>query len=216
MKKKITVFITDDKTEYRNIIKELLLPYPVKIVGEADDGEGLIEAIENGLKPDVVLLDIEMKKMDGCEALKIISEKFPKQKVIMLSMHYLNVLVDNFIERGASGYLPKDDIIRDQKLLYKTLCKVNSGGIYGHKKPKDGLPLTKRQKQILPKVFEKKTNVDIAKELEISERAVEKQRKKIYRKAGTTNAIDFYKYAFSRGLQYLADTFSNKKDKESH
>ncbi len=207
MKKKINLFITDDKIEYRNIIKQILESHPVKIIGEATNGQILIEALEQGINPDVIILDIEMDVMDGCKAFEIIREKFPKQKVIMISMHYQEILIENFVERGVKGYISKDAICDKPNLLYKALCRVNSGGVYVHEKSKDSLILSRRQKQILPKVFNNKTNEEIAKELDISKRAVEKQRIKIYEKAGTKNSLDFYKYAFSRGLQYLVDTF---------
>ncbi len=69
-----------------------------------------------------------------------------------------------------------------------------------------------RQKEMLPLIFEGKTNDEIAKEIGITKRAVEKQKQKIYQKSGADKIIDFYKYAFSKGLQFLG---KNNKDPET-
>ncbi|MEO6305709.1 MAG: response regulator transcription factor, partial [Bacteroidia bacterium] len=158
----------------------------------------------------VILLDLEMPVMDGNAAFTFISKKYPNIKVIILSLHFEPLLTENYIERGAKGYLPKDAIMENPILLINAIRKVNEGGVFVFEKPEKKNKFSNRQKEILPLIFEGKTNEEIAKEIGITKRAVEKQKQKIYQKSGVEKIIDFYKYAFSRGLQFLGRNTKKK------
>lgn len=182
------------------MIAEMLEPSCVSIIGEAADGKQLLRLLET-IHPDVVLLDLEMPVMDGNKALDIISKKYPEIKVIILSFYFEWVLVEHYLQRGAKGYIPKDAL--EPELLMEALMEIQNGKIYLHEKSPGKKQFTERQKEIMPLIFDGLTNDEIADEMYISKRAVEKQRQKIYQQSGASRAIDFYKYAFTRGLQFL-------------
>lgn len=202
MEKHIKLILTDDKVRYRNLVKEILEPFNVTIIGEAEDGLQCLDLLKTK-KPDILLLDLEMPIMDGNLAFEKIRIEYPEMKVIILSFHYDQLLIENYIDRGAKGYLIKDGILDTPILLINALQKVNDGGTFIYEKPGEKRSFSTRQKQILPLIFEGKSNTEIGKDVGLSRRAVEKQRTKIYELTGVEKAIDFYKYAFARGLQYL-------------
>ncbi|MES2681397.1 MAG: response regulator transcription factor [Bacteroidota bacterium] len=203
MDQTIKIILTDDKARYRHLVKEILEPFNVSIIGEADNGEDCLKLLQAKIIPDIILLDLEMPVMDGSKTLEQIRARFPGVKVIILSFYYDHLLIENFLARGASGYLIKDGILDTPVLLINALQKVFSGGNFIYEKPGERQAFTEKQKQIMPLIFEGKTNLEIAKNVGINRRSVERQRHKIYEITGVEKAIDFYKYAFSRGLQYL-------------
>jgi DNA-binding NarL/FixJ family response regulator len=150
-----------------------------------------------------------MPVMDGNKAFHYISKAWPEIKVMILSSYYESVLVENYMERGAKGYLPKDEMTPE--LLAESLQKVSEGKTYVFEKPTDRMKFTYRQKQIMPLIFEGLTNGEIASEVCINTRSVEKQRHKIYEKSGAQKMIDFYKYAFTKGLQFLGRQKKRRK-----
>lgn len=203
MEDKIKLIITDDKEEYRRIFASMLDGYAfIDIIGQAENGQALLNLLRNK-RPDVVLLDLNMPVMDGNETYSILSKTHPAVKVIILSQHFEPVLVENYVLRGAKGYLPKEAIMTNETLLVNAISKVKSGGTFIFDNKMQGDHFTRRQKELLPFIFDGYTNEAIAKEIGISRRAVEKHRQKLYEKAGTIRSIDFYKYAFLRGLQFL-------------
>lgn len=104
----ITVLIADDHPAIRRALRGLLDESRHRILGEAADG---LEAVElaGKLGPDIVLLDISMPVMDGIEAARIIAQRFPSSKILIVSTHdHLEHVQDGF-RAGARGHLLKDD-----------------------------------------------------------------------------------------------------------
>lgn len=197
---KITVIIADDKARYRNLISDMLEPSRVTVIAEAEDGKQLLNLLRKK-QPDIVLLDLEMPVMDGNKTFDIISKNFPDVKVVILSFYFEQVLVEHYLKRGAKGYISKDAL--DPDLLMEALIEIQNGGIFLHEKLAPKKIYTERQREIMPLIFDGMTNKEIAAEIYIAERSVEKQRQKIYERSGAKKAVDFYKYAFTRGLQFL-------------
>ena len=129
-----SIVFTDNVEKYRHFILEELKAFNIRCIGQASNGVELLRIL-GPLKPDVVLLDLEMPVMDGNEALDHIMEKFPETKVIILSMHYEQLLVEDYINRGARGYIPKDEIAGDIKLLVKAIEAVKVGNVFIHHLP---------------------------------------------------------------------------------
>jgi DNA-binding NarL/FixJ family response regulator len=201
MEECIDIIIADDKEIYRKAIKDMLIPFHVHVIAEAENGEILLKILRKK-QPHIVLLDLEMPVMDGNQAFERICRNFPEVKVIILSYHFESVLIEDYIERGAKGYIPKDRL--EPGFLIKVLTEVKNGKVFTHEKKLPKRKFTPRQKEILPLIFEGLTNDEIAEEVCITKRAVEKQRHKIYQKSGVNKIVDFYKYAFTRGLQFLS------------
>lgn len=203
MKVPIKVIYAEDKDVFRKAVLRQLRPFHIQAVYQASNGRELIQQLEKD--HDVILLDLEMPVMDGNAAMDYIMENRPELKVIIISQHYEELLVENYIERGAKGYLSKDAFSGNIEVLVEAVRKVVAGEIYvlplpaAVSRPK----YTEAQKEIIPMICQGMTNSEIAEEKGVQERAIEKQRNKIYSKIGGSKAIDFYKYAFSKGLHFL-------------
>jgi DNA-binding NarL/FixJ family response regulator len=206
----IKIIITDDSEKYRKVLHDILEPYECDLIAQAENGKILLDLLQTK-EVDVILLDLEMPVMDGNTAFKIIREKYPHAKVIILSLHHEDILIENYMNRGAKGYIPKDGIMGEPHLLINAIRKVYAGDtfIYGDSFKKE--KYTKRQMEIMPLIFDGLTNKEIAGQMGISKRAVEQHRSAIYERSGAKTPMEFYKHAFSKGLQFLSRLQKRKK-----
>ncbi len=105
----IRIVIVDDQKFVRCLIESILKPHKnLKIVGMADNGKTAISQVEL-LRPDIVLIDLEMPEMDGATAIKIIVQRFPECKVLVISSHEDGESLQNALRAGAQGYLLKNN-----------------------------------------------------------------------------------------------------------
>ena len=108
IEQEIRIIIADDQNFVRCLLETILKSQPsFKIVGVADNGKTAIDQVES-LKPDIVLIDLEMPEMDGITATKIIVQRFPNCKVLVLSSHEDEESLQNALRAGAKGYLLKN------------------------------------------------------------------------------------------------------------
>lgn len=210
MKQKIRIIIADDKPQFRKLLCEILNFPNLEIVDQAENGEVLLEKLATTYV-DIVLLDLEMPVMDGNKAFELIRNDFQHIKIIILSLHCEQILIDNYIQRGARGYFSKDGILGENLSLVDAINKIHYEDIVVFEKQKKTSSFTNRQVNIMPLIFEGLANSEIAEQVGVSTRAVEKQKRTIYKKSGSSKAVDFYKYAFTRGLQFLSRIILNKK-----
>ena len=127
----IRILVVDDQNIVRQGIQALLAPkLDIEVVGTAQDGYQALEQIQN-LQPDVVLIDIEMPRMDGLAATHQISQKFPQVKVLVLSSHEKEEYATKVLKAGAKGYLFKNALSQD---LEQAIHLVNKG--YSQIEPK--------------------------------------------------------------------------------
>ena len=102
----IRVLIADDHRIFRESLATILDSHGIQVIGQADDGEEAIVLAET-LRPDVVLMDLEMPNMDGIMATRIIKQSMPTIKVLMLSAFSENEQILEAMKAGASGYVIK-------------------------------------------------------------------------------------------------------------
>ncbi len=120
----INVLVVDDQNLTHRLMETYLKPEKdIRIVGFAENGQDAIEQIRS-LQPDVVLMDIEMPKMDGLTATKIITQKFPTTKVLILTVHDNEYNLGKALENGAKGYLLKTTTPQELK---SAIHYVNQG-----------------------------------------------------------------------------------------
>ncbi len=220
MKTAIKIIITDNVKRFRETLISIIEPYGYfECIGEADNGKELLDLLKR-LKPDVVLLDLEMPVMDGSKAMDEISLHFPGTKVIVITGHYEEILVDDFITRGAKGFLPKDEIMGNWELLVTAINEVYKGNIFVHHLPIERrvrpIKFTPKEKIIVPLMCQDFTNEDIAQTMGTNKRTVERLRQRIYIKVGGSKAVDFFKYAFTNGLHYVSKKFKKTEGKDSN
>src|SRR5690348_4606233 len=118
----IRIILADDHEIFRDGFKAMIRKQPsVDLIGEASNGEELVE-ITRRLKPDVVVTDIKMPRMDGLQATKILCAEFPQMGIVALSMIDEENLIIDMMEAGAKGYLlknaHKDEIIEAIKAVH--------------------------------------------------------------------------------------------------
>jgi two-component system, NarL family, response regulator DegU len=208
MEPKIRIVLAEDKALMRKSLIALLKEYPLfDVVGEAANGRELLDVLKQ-VNADIVLLDIEMPVMSGTEALKVIQQRFPELKPIILSIHNNLAYIKDSLALGARGYLPKD-CSPDQ--LEKTILTVNSKGFYiedqlskellhdsvygmsaSSANPKQ--TFSARELEVLKELSNGKTEKEIAQKLNISRHTVHFHRMKMYVKTNTHNLAGLLKY----------------------
>lgn len=202
MEKAIKIFFAEDNVIFRKTILRELSSYNISSNGEANNGQELLKLLQKK-DADVVLLDLEMPVMDGNETLKIISEIYPGTKVIVFTSYDGTALIEDYYGRGVKAYLSKHELSNNIQHLAEVISLVYKGETYHSQNPLCPRYYSNRQKEIISMICHGKTNKEIASELGIVERSVEKQRRKIYEKANTDGTVSFLRYAFKNGLDFL-------------
>lgn len=200
----IKVMLVDDHAILRTGLASLLgTKREIEVVGEADNGETALKLIPR-LKPDVVLLDLMMPKMDGSEATRQIRERFPKVKVLILTSYGEADGVAHALEYGASGALLKT--IKLPELVTAIRTAVAGGRIVSPEIEQSltadaPIPqLSERQAEILESVIRGLSNDDISLQLGLSKPRVKEHVKNIFNKIGAGNRAEAVAIALRKQL----------------
>lgn len=205
---KIRVLVADDHTVVRQGLVGILQGSPdIEVVGEAADGH---EAVEQALKakPDVVVLDVSMPRLNGLEAARRIHEALPATRILVLTMHDEEEYVLKMVRAGASGYLLKGDAASE---LLAGIRALKEGKTHfgprasqaiaealqrGESSPEDPLSrLTDREREVFQLVVEGKTNAQIAETLFISAKTVDNHRTRLMEKMGLHSTSELVRFA---------------------
>jgi DNA-binding NarL/FixJ family response regulator len=215
MGQKYRIVIAEDHTILREGLRSLLLSSPeFEVVGEARDGREAIQCVVK-YKPDLILTDLSMPRMDGMEAIREIKKQSPKTKILVLTVHKAEEYILNTFKAGAEGYLLKDSTHAELVMAVKKVLsskhyispgiseKVIEGYLEGKKtlKPQTSWEtLTPREREILKLIAEGYKNKKIADELCISVKTVEKHRANLMEKLDLHNVQALTAFAMQRGL----------------
>ena len=208
------IILVDDHSLFRNGLRGLLERNEgFRVVGEASSGEEFLSLLEQeSFAADIVFMDFSMPGLDGAQTTERALARCPDLRIITLSMFGEESYYSRMVEAGARGFLLKDSDIGD---VLEAIAAVMGGGSYFsprllssltgrmHAREHDELAddqLSLREREILVAVCRGLSNQEIADELFISKRTVDKHRANILEKTGCKNTANLVVYAIKRGL----------------
>jgi DNA-binding NarL/FixJ family response regulator len=213
--KKIGVLLVDDHTVVRQGLRALLRSEEdIEILGEAENGRQAVMLAKKA-PPDVVVMDVAMPVMNGLEATRQILKALPSSKVLVLTSYGDDECVEQMMQAGAAGYLIKQTAAND---LLKAIREVQRGNAFfspaiakrlrdqcrqvfsGGQPARKSIELTSREYEVLQLIAEGSSNKQIAAELAISIKTVEKHRQQVMNKLNIHDVAGLTRYAISKGL----------------
>lgn len=210
----IKVLLVDDHKIVRDGIKLMLEPQAgIDVVAEAENGEKVIGLLQES-PVDVIVMDINMPKMNGIVTTKLVKEKYPGIKVLALTMSSDDTHIRQMVQAGASGYIMKS---AGREELTTAIHEVMEGKHYfsdqatqsimmdlvknkGKSSAPDPIHITERETEVLQMIVKEHTNQEIAEKLYISPRTVDAHRRNLLQKTGARNTAGLVSYAFQHGL----------------
>jgi DNA-binding NarL/FixJ family response regulator len=214
-KRKINIAIAEDHDLVLDGYAALLKNHPkLKVLILALNGKELVQQMANK-KPDIILLDIEMPVMDGRETLRQVKKKYPATKIIVVTSHYHQSFMIDFIKNGACAFVPKNCKFAE---LEKTILKVNKDGVYfnedvtkvlakslaeqnsGIENPLLKGQFTKTELKIVKLLCEQNTIKQTADAMLIEPKVVEWYLQKIFRKTNCKNLTALLIFSVENGL----------------
>ncbi len=218
---RVRVLIVDDHAVVRAGLRMLLsADADLEIIGEAGDGADALCQTRD-LAPDVVLMDISMPDMNGIEATRRIKALCPRVAVLALTMHEDDQYFFEMLAAGASGYVPKRAAPND---LVSAIHAVKNGGVFlfpsvarllvndylqraedqgGAGQAFDAL--TEREREVITCIAQGRSNQEVADQLNISIKTVNRHRENIMAKLNLHNRVELVHYAIEKGLIDLKD-----------
>ncbi|MGQ9637781.1 MAG: response regulator [Thermodesulfobacteriota bacterium] len=215
MNTKSKIVLAEDHTILREGLKSLLSSsQDFEVIGEASDGREAIQGVEK-LKPDLILIDLSMPRMNGMEAIREIRRLSKEVKIIVLTVHKSEEYILATFKAGADGYVLKDSTHEELLIAIKSVLKgknyispeisdkVLEGYLEGRRRLKSKTAwetLTSREREILKLIAEGYKNKEIAEDLCISVKTVEKHRSNIMEKLNLHNVQALTAFAIEKGL----------------
>lgn len=186
-----TVFICEDHPLYRQSLEQLVLNnHELELVGTASTGSEAVQAIPE-LRPDVVLLDLNLPEVNGFEVLDLVRSALPESKAIILTSYNDKLLAEKARKAGAAAYLLKDtdgetllQIVRDLDFgkFMTNVSAQEEAGFDTDREFTSILKLTRTEKKIVTALIAGASVADLATQFFISENTVKNHKKNIYRK----------------------------------
>lgn len=213
--KKILIAIADDYKIFRDGIKKCTSSDKnLKVVLEAENGQELISGFEKVI-PDVVIMDLKMPVMDGMEATQIIRKKFPKVKILVVTMYGEEKFIIHLMEIGANGYLLKNS---EPEEIRRSIYAVYENGYYFNDIMNKALlkklsirnnitpsfnrniELSELELKVLKLIYNETNKEEIAKEINSEVNAVTEIQKQLIEKTGARNIGGLIMYAIKNGI----------------
>ena len=212
----IRIILTEDHQILRDGVKALIASENIEIIGEASSGAELWKLLEIN-QPDLILMDISLPDTSGIELTRMISERYPLVKVLILSMHVDENFINQAIKAGAKGYLHKNTTREEMLIAIETV--ISGKDFYSDNVSKIILKsyidkvkmntvevlnpyevLSKRELEILKMFAEGFINKEIGERLFISIRTVESHKNHIMQKLNLKTQVELVKYAIKHNL----------------
>jgi len=213
----VRILLVDDHRLVRAGIRALLEKISqVEVIGEADDGRQAFEMIDRH-RPDIVLMDIAMRNLNGLDAVDRIKKEWPETKVIILSMHANEEYVVRALRSDVSGYLIKDAAADELERAIQTVAEGETylSSLISKAVIRDYLAntsdmrgpleqLTARQREVLQLIGEGKNTKEIADILQVSVKTVEAHRLQLMQRLDIHDIPGLVRYAIRTGLVSVA------------
>ncbi|MGI9581049.1 response regulator transcription factor [Chryseobacterium sp. RRHN12] len=222
MSSQIKLALIDDEQLILEGVKMLLSNEKnISVSLTADNGPDFIEDLGKLSKddfPDIALIDVQMKPMNGFELVEILKEKYPDLKIIILSSHYKTSILGYMVKLGVSAFLPKNS---NKKTFIEAITMVDKNGVFftaedhqmlftymNSSAKKKSLfetedELSEREKDVVKLICQELTNNEIGEKLFISPRTVESHRQRILEKIGAKNTVGIVIYAIVNNIYSL-------------
>ena len=215
----IKVLLAEDHNIVRNGIRSLLdKQHDIEVVAEATDGIEVLQKLEEGIVPDVILTDINMPQLNGLALIQEVRKRLPDAKVLILSMLDHENYVMQALGNGANGYLLKS--ISEDEMMFAIRHVTAGGNMYvcselteklliklssipsenSTSELKVAVDLSRRELEILLLIAEGFTNNEIAEKLFTSRRTVEGHRQNLLEKTSARNTATLIRFAVRNGL----------------
>jgi len=216
----IRVVLVDDHQMVREGIRALLEQgQNIAVIGEAADGREAVELVQR-LKPDVLVIDIAMPRLDGLQAIEKLNSLGVATEVVVLSMYSDSTLVRQALRRGVRGYVLKRSVSEELLVAIRAATKgelflsPELSTCLGKKSAEPGSEckelepfqlLTPRERQVLQLIAEGHTNAKIAHALHISVKTVETHRTRLMSKLGVHDVVTLLRFAVKHKLVFIED-----------
>jgi DNA-binding NarL/FixJ family response regulator len=214
--KRITVLLAEDHQIVREGFRSLLKNEPdIEVVGEAADGRQAVK-LARQLRPAVVVMDIAMPLLNGLEAARQIRKSAPETRVLFLSAHSDDAYVDEVAVLGATGFLLKQTSSENLAMAIREVQKGNSfysqsisrrveersrnGSARRGDSKKNGNRLSSRELEVLQLIAEGRPNKEVAAELGVSFKTVDKHRQHLMSKLNIHDVAGLTRYAIAEGI----------------
>lgn len=210
-----SLFIVDDHQLLIDGIKSMIADNDHwHVLGFANDGEEALRTIPI-LKPDIVLMDLDMPVMNGMQAMEKLLKINPKLKIVIITLHFEKPIVEKLIKMGAAGYMlkdtPKDEFLRGleiiknghkfySSLVTESILEVNPLAVKKESNVKLLALLSEREREVLSLVAEGTSTKEIAEALFLSPKTVESYRKNLLSKLNARNTAHLIRIAIKEGL----------------
>ncbi len=210
--KKIRLLLTEDMEIVRKGLKALLnAENAFEVVGEAADGIAAVQ-LAGQLRPDIVLMDLSLPLMDGMEAIKEIKRNHPAMRILVLTAYGKETYLTGALQAGVDGYLLKNSPSEE---LFAAIKSLAGGQVYFSREVstmlaqvcrtgnKSGDPLeclSKRERQVLKLAAKGQTNKDIAEDIFVSVKTVEKHKTNLKKKLGLRSSLELAAFCLENGL----------------
>jgi DNA-binding NarL/FixJ family response regulator len=207
----IRVLLADDHAMMRDGLKALLTAsLGISVVAEVGNGRDAVRRAEE-LKPDVAIMDISMPELNGIEATRLLRDKCPGIRVVILSMHSSSEHVFRALEAGAMGYLLKESagaevnaavraVHGGRRYLSRAIVALEPAVRSGVARSSPLDSLSARERQVLQLVVEGHSSAEIAKRVHLSPKSVDTYRSRLMRKLSVSDVPSLVKFAIQHGI----------------
>jgi len=208
--KSLSILIADDHVVIRKGLRAVLETRPeLRVVGEASDGREAIEKARS-LQPDLIIADVTMPQLNGLDATPQMLKAAPNARVLILTMHHAEELIEQTLRVGASGYVLKSDaeqslitaieaVANGRKFFTSSVTSIVLGRIQAGAGKRAGQPgtarLTRREQEVVQLLAEGNSNKQVGNRLGISVRTAENHRARLMKKLGASSLSDLVRYA---------------------